>query len=317
MHHLRRFCSSEQGSGILSSSIFNHLEVPSDCAVSLWVGRHLERMSLTECYFNFRVLGSKLTGAGSIGGSRQPEALRLSIRYNSIHLTLWLSGDSRCRYVEPYNQVGGDEGHANGNPIVDLRFAYCPPAHFNQVFRAGFFSLSGLTALDVKGGDLLDDTTWALLYGCTKLQYLSISMGDQYSGYDYRPLLSGLLDSPALFPDLRVLHLRAAQWHVHHRQCWPPYSDKPFSVLLVRLIDARRAMGRPIEELDFPGVVHVDYDNDLVWLKAMARKQHPKFSWSDLELDYTCDDTCFACIAERGGRQRRVVRGPSTMFQGI
>ena len=176
MVHPRRLCPTQLSSGALGANVLNHLQLPSDCIISLSAEDDREPMAAATHSFYVEVISSKLTGAGSSGGSNPPRSMLLSLYSSWSCLHLWPRGVSRCAWALEHDRYGS-EGE---RPTISLSLSFAKTV--------------GIQITQALDRDILEDSNWIgeaiwpMLHNCTQLRSLSFSDNGSLvpPGGDYR-----------------------------------------------------------------------------------------------------------------------------------
>ena len=216
--------------------------------------------------------------ASAMGSQFKPKSCDLVLAPGLVIIQLWQEMTPVLKYAEEICSAEHRSGLQRPQVNVFLTARGDPDPYDALQTLSSALPLSNIRTLRLKntGCDLgvhslstlqaVED----LMYVCTRpLKFLrTISKPE---GCDPPP-------TPSSFPALRHLTLRDAEWHKHGKLCLKPFSDPPLGPFIDAVVDARRAMGVPLQELHLQSVCNLDESQDLEWFKD-APKSVAIFSW--------------------------------------
>ncbi|GJE90171.1 hypothetical protein PsYK624_062970 [Phanerochaete sordida] len=265
---LRRVVLGEFGSGELVAGLINHLDIPTNCVISLHATDDRQCITAATHSFVLSVVGSKM-GTTFSSPAWQPRSMNLHISCTCSTIAFWphvyhpFSNAAR----DGYDSDDSDEESAEA-PILQCKLHYKSTDVSGLVasLRAGTLPLQALQSLSIDNSGGIDETIWVLLIRCPKLRYLSVT-----SSTTHRALLA-LLADPVFLPSLRSLRLKGACWGTKPGLGDSPPEGEAFSVSLERMLVARKDAGRPLVGLVLDSIADLKSEDDRTWLDGPCRR---------------------------------------------
>ena len=237
-----------------------------------------------------------------MGGQFEPKSCDLVLAPGLVSIQLWQEIAPVLKYERELGSTGHRSGFERPQVNVFLTARGDPDPYDALQTLSSALPLSNVHTFRLKsiGCDLAVRSLSALqavedlMYVCTR-PLKSLRTISKPEGGDPPP-------TPFSFPVLRHLTLRSAEWHKHGKLCLKPFSDPSLGPFIDAIVDARRAMGVPLQELHLQSVCNLDESQDLEWFKDVL-KSVAIFSWdtkrrSRCYTPVSCD-RCFRRTRDR------------------
>ena len=252
------------------AGLLDHLILPA-CRTLALMGTNSAMRTAKECH---RVFFAVVSALGDRSALR---ACELRLLVGSVAVYLWQDTLPAFKY-DDYRRGTDEDDDPSGRPQVTVRVG-CG----GTVIRSDVLPIlvSALPLADVRTLRLLQANRGhsvrplaslrnveTLLYLCDRPTELLQTLSKFQ--HDPRTLL--------LFPALRHLTLRQAQWRPNWRRSVERDSDVPLSELIDGMLLARGEMGAPLHELRLQGLRNLDVAEELGWLES-ARQDVSHFQW--------------------------------------
>ena len=270
MCHLAHITLSERHSGLQCARLLDHLVLPQCRTLHLRMLRHGPATSDEH-------RGVFAAVASALGGAFVPEACSLRLDRTALCVRLWRDAPPSFGHA-----WGHDTKAGRAHVVVDIN-THGAPLHADALpILVSALPLSHVRTLHFVHADpdrnvrplCALQQVEALLCVCSQPVGLLHALSEPQHGAP--------APTPAVFPALRHLALRHAEWRTRHTE---PCADSPLGARIDAMLDAWAGLDALLDELCLQGLRNVGEAKDFEWLES-RRKSVRDFEWDTDSWEY-------------------------------